>query len=215
MLPIHKESGASFIELLVGLVIVAIASVGVFTLLQGFYKNGYTISNVSDRANDGALVDAITTHFLTQANFQGGPVALTLSVPTLQQGQNAPNDGVTIQWVPAGSSTICTGTLVDRTEYVQNGTGAEPIEGMVWVESGAAPCRSGTAFFPMNNQWGFSITRGGVSPISPTIPDLSGCPGDQQGVVLSNTYQFRINTTDIYAHGGTPQEVTVCMPNVP
>jgi len=214
MMPIRKEAGAGFIELLISLAIASIASVAVLSLIASFYQNGYTISNVSDRTNDAALVDTIAAHFLTQANYQGGVTALTLSAPTLQQGNNAPNDGVTIQWVPFGSESICTGTLVDQTEYVQNEGGAEPLNGMAWVETGPSPCQDGTAFFPINNQWGFSITNGGVSPSSPTISALSNCPGNQQGVVLSNTYQFRINTTNIYKHGGTQQDITICMPNV-
>ncbi len=217
----NSESGLGLIDTLIGMLIAAIASIGIFYLLVGLYRNALTIDNVSNRANDASQIALLASHFLTQANYQSGnPTALTLSSPTIQQGQYAPNDGVTIQWVPAGSSSVCTGTLVDKTEYVQNGNGAEPIQGIAWVETGNSPCHDGTAFFPTNNQWGFTGTQGVVggvsttSGVSPTIPNLSGCPGQQQGIVLSNTYAFRIGTNNIYGHGGTAQQVVVCMPNV-
>ncbi len=223
MTPIRNkaEQGLGLIDTLIGMLIAAIASVGIFYLLASFYRDGLTVDNVSNRANDASQIAMLAAHFLTQANYQSGsPTALTLSPPTIQQGRYASNDGVTIQWVPAGSTSVCTGTLVDRTEYVQNGNGAEPIQGIAWVETGNTPCQDGSAFFPTNNQWGFSGTQGvsgGVATtpgVSPVLSNLPGCPGQQQGMILSNTYAFRLGTTNPYAHGGTPQQVVVCMPNV-
>lgn len=216
------QNGYTLLELLISTAMAGILVSGFLYLLFGFYENGQNLSQIANRSNNQALVSVIASRFLTQAGYIGSPTAATLSPPVVQSGAtpSSYDDGVTIQWVD-DVGDVCTGTLVDQTQYEQNQnySTAEPINGLTWVVTGAASCRPGTAFFPVNNQWGFSVTQDGVhGPNQPYWNNLAGCPNQEQGIVLTNNYAYQIGGASQYQHFGNTvqtQQVYVCTPNVP
>lgn len=203
----NNETGYTLVELLVSMAITMMISVAVLTFFSNFYANGQEASALARRISNTAVMESIGNHFLARANYNGQSVAATLSVPVIVQN----GEGVNIQWMPyvAGTSStpvICTGTLVDRTIYQAPGV---QVNGVVWVAStviGAhGYCGSGTAFFPTNNQWGFTLVQ------------RSGCPNPTQNpnaLLITSNYDY--GTTKLSGISGSPntQVVTVCLPNL-
>lgn len=208
MQPIKQsESGYTLVELLVSMAITMILGVAVLIFFSGFYADGQEASALARRITNTDIMESVGNHFLARANYNGQPIAATLSVPAIINN----NEGVSIQWMPyvaATSSTpvICTGTLVDKTLYQAPGV---QVNGVEWVAGTAAGspgyCGSGSAFFPTNNQWKFTLVQ------------RSGCPNPTQSPnALSITSIYDYGTTKLAGISGSPktQVVTVCLPNL-
>ncbi len=203
---IKKESGLTLIELLISMAISALLVVAVLSLFTGFFQTGSQLSNLDKRIANAAEVQTMADHFLRQANFQGEPsTAVTLSPPQIQNTQYTPNVGLAIQWQPVLPSdvagpVVCEGTLVDKTLYVAQGV---QVQGMEWTASQVAGptnsqnvCQAGMAFFPLNNDWAF------------TLVNRPGCPNptvNPNAVILTNNYN---------GNYGNTQVITVCLPNL-
>jgi len=201
-----QEAGLTLTELLVALAISAILVVAVLSLFFGFFQGGSQLSELDKRIANAAEVQTIADHFLRQANFQGEPnTAVTLSAPQIQNTQYTQNVGLAIQWQPVLPSNVsgpvvCEGTLVDKTLYGAQGV---QVQGMEWTASQVTGptnsqnvCGAGTSFFPVNNDWAF------------TLVNRSGCPNpnvNPNAVILTNNYN---------GNYGNVQVVTVCLPNL-
>ena len=208
------DLGFTLIELMISMTIVSIISIAVLTLMAAFYADGQETSDLSRRIANAASMESIGDHFLARSDYNAQPVSATLSVPAIQ----GKNTGITIQWMPyvptattVSSPVICTGTLTDKTVSPAPSQGATPgvqTNGVEWSAQTAygtsGYCGGGTAFFPANNQWGFTLVQ------------RQGCPNpthDQNAVVITSNYAY--GTTKLQGISGTPntQVVTVCLPN--
>ena len=206
----NNAAGYTLVELMVSMAITMILGIAVLIFFSSFFAEGQEAGALARRISNTAIMESIGNHFLSRADYNGQPVAATLSVPTIVNGNND-NEGVSIQWMPyvaAASSTpvICEGTLADKTLYQAPGV---QVNGVEWVAStvtgSPGHCGSGSAFFTTNNRWGFSLVQ------------RSGCPNPTQSPnALSITSNYDYGTSKLPGVSGSlnAQVVTVCLPNL-
>lgn len=203
------SAGFSLVEFLIASLIAAFIGMAALRILSGFFQNGAEFNALAQRTMNADATTQIANHLLAQAGYVGPSVAETTSSPQIVD-QYGYAEGVTIQWWPyVGSATPveCTGTLVDHSLYP---LGSTAVNGLLWTvntsstaATASVACPVGQAFFPVGNQWGFTLTTA-----------YPGCPNQQQAVLLTNNYAYGANQQTDQAHGATVQEVAVCLPNV-
>ncbi len=203
-----KENGFSLIETLIALVIAGIISIAVFSVFGNFFQQGSSLSALDQRIGNAAQVQVIADHFLTKADYDGQATAVTLSEPTIQNKNGVPNVGLAIQWQPVLASTesapvVCEGVLVDKSIPEGNGITTQGLEWSAMEIEGSAtanPCGTGTAFFPTNNHWAFTLTNQENCPNPKTNPNA---------ILLTSNYAYGSQGTD------TTQVISICLPNLP
>lgn len=217
--PSLNEAGLSLVETLISTVIALLMGVAMFSGIAAYFKDGQVLDEMGDHANNATQMRMVTPLLLDQASYVGTPTTATVSSPWLIPNPYASGsyEGVNIQWIPyaaSGGVSLCTGTLVDHTSYLQNGGPgqSEPINGIEWnvtasVISGVTQtqanqaCGVGRAYFPANNQWGF------YGPVQEP-----GCPGHQQALIISNIYQYHLTASDYST--ASEEGMIACLPNV-